>query len=156
MIQCQNCGQLNGDESNFCRSCGLRFTNQPPTATGSDYEYAPPRPYSWKTDEFQISKPDVQKTRQKTHVQPPAAQMPLPAQNFAPQSLAYQQPGQLDRNYHCPRCGSQYLPIVERKISTAGWIVFSVLLVFTFIFFWIGLLMKEEVRVCPVCRAKVG
>ncbi len=155
MIQCQNCGQGNGDESNFCRSCGLRFTNQPPPATENNYEYSPPRPYSWKTDEFQVSKPDVQKTEQKTRVQPLASQMPLANQNYAPQNLVYQQPGQLNANYHCPHCGSHYLPIVERKISTAGWIVFSVLLVFTFIFFWIGLLMKEEVRICPVCRARV-
>jgi len=156
MIQCQNCGQINGDESNFCRSCGLRFTNQPPPATEINYEYSPPRPYSWKTDEFQVSKPDVLKTEQKTRIQPPVNQMPLAAKNYSPQNLVHQQPGQLDVNYRCPRCGSHYLPIVERKISTAGWIVFSVLLVFTFIFFWIGLLMKEEVRVCPVCRAKVG
>jgi hypothetical protein len=43
---------------------------------------------------------------------------------------------------------------MEKRVSTAGWIVFSVLLVFTLIFFWIGLLMKENVAVCPVCRAR--
>jgi DNA-directed RNA polymerase subunit RPC12/RpoP len=154
MIHCQNCGQENSAESNFCRSCGLRFTNQP-NALENNYEYTPPRPYSWKTDEFQVSKSDARKTEQKSRVQPFGNQMSA-ANNFAPQHLAYQRPGQLDANYRCPRCGSHYLPIVERKISTAGWIVFSVLLIFTFIFFWVGLLMKEDVRVCPVCRAKVS
>jgi hypothetical protein len=155
MIQCQNCGKGNAVESNFCRSCGVRFGYQS-KAVESNYEYAPPGPYSWKTDEFQVSKPDAQKTAQRDRIQPLVNQMPLPGQNYAPQHLVSRQPGQLDINYHCPRCGSHYLPIVERKISTTGWVVFSVLLVFTFIFFWIGLLMKEEVRICPVCRAKVG
>lgn len=154
MIHCQNCGQTNSPESNFCRSCGNRFTNQPNPAQ-NNYEYSPPRPYSWKTDEFQAPRPNAQKTEQKTQVPPLANQIPPINQNF-PQHLIYQQPGQLNANYHCPRCGSQYLPVVERRVSTAGWIVFSVLLIFTLFFFWIGLLIKEEVRVCPVCRAKVG
>jgi hypothetical protein len=46
--------------------------------------------------------------------------------------------------------------VIERRVSTAGWIVFSVLLVFTLIFFWIGLLMKEDVSVCPVCRNRIN
>ncbi|HEX8287462.1 MAG TPA: LITAF-like zinc ribbon domain-containing protein [Pyrinomonadaceae bacterium] len=154
MIHCQNCGQTNSSESNFCRSCGVRFTNQPNSAQ-SNYEYSPPRPYSWKTDELQVSKPNFQKTEQKTQIPPLANQIPPVNQNF-PQHLIHQQPGQLSADYHCPRCGSQYLPIIERRVSTAGWIVFSVLLIFTLFFFWIGLLIKEDVRVCPVCRAKVG
>ena len=155
MIVCQNCGIGNSAESNFCRSCGNRFTNQA-RERENNYDYSPPRPYSWKTDEFQVSKSDTQATKQKSRVQPFANQMPAMNLNSAPQHLAYNQPGRLDANYRCPRCGSHYLPIVERKISTAGWIVFAVLLIFTFIFFWIGLLMKEDVRICPVCRAKVG
>lgn len=154
MIQCQNCGQTNADESNFCRSCGFKFTTQSP-AIENNYGYSQPRPYSWQTDEFQVSKPDARKTEQKTRVQEFGNQIPA-ANNFAAQPLAYQQRGQLDKSYSCPHCGSHYLPIVERKISTAGWIVFSVLLVFTLIFFWIGLLMKEEVWVCPSCRRKVS
>jgi DNA-directed RNA polymerase subunit RPC12/RpoP len=62
----------------------------------------------------------------------------------------------LDINYRCPRCGTPYLPVMERRVSTAGWVVFSVLLVFTLIFFWVGLLMKEDVAVCPVCRARLN
>ena len=154
MIHCQNCGQTNSAESNFCRSCGIRFTNQPKPAQ-TNYEYSPPGPYSWKTDEFQVSKPNVQKIEQKTQIPPSANQIPPINQNF-PQPLIHQQPGQLNANYHCPRCGSHYLPVVERRVSTAGWIVFSVFLIFTLFFFWIGLLIKEDVRVCPACRAKVG
>ena len=30
--------------------------------------------------------------------------------------------------YRCPNCGTSALPVIERRISTAGWIVFSLLL----------------------------
>ena len=155
MIQCQNCGQTSSAESNFCRSCGVKFTIQP-NFDANNYEYSPPRPYSWKTDEFQASRPEPQKVEQINRVQPLNNQMPLGNPTFSPQSLAYQQPRPLAQGYHCPRCGTSNLPVVERKISTAGWVVFTVLLIFTWIFFWIGLLMKEDVRVCPVCRARVS
>ena len=72
------------------------------------------------------------------------------------QPLAYAGAGFIAHNYRCPNCGTTTLPITERRISTAGWITFSLLLVFTFIFFWIGLLMKENVSVCPVCRARLS
>ena len=52
--------------------------------------------------------------------------------------------------------GRRFLPVTERRVSTAGWIVFSALLVFTVIFFWIGLLMKENVAVCPVCKFRLS
>jgi hypothetical protein len=45
---------------------------------------------------------------------------------------------------------------MDRRVSTAGWIVFSVLLVTTVIFFWVGLLMKEDVAICPMCRSKLS
>jgi hypothetical protein len=40
---------------------------------------------------------------------------------------------------------------MRKRISTTGWIVFGVLLIFTICFFWVGLLIKEEYRVCPEC-----
>jgi predicted RNA-binding Zn-ribbon protein involved in translation (DUF1610 family) len=55
------------------------------------------------------------------------------------------------RRYPCPHCGSTAVPIVKRRISTTGWIVFTVLLVFTICFFWVGLLIREDYRVCPEC-----
>jgi RNA polymerase subunit RPABC4/transcription elongation factor Spt4 len=156
MIQCQNCGQLNAPESNFCRSCGLRFGSQQTNAGGNDYEYSPPRPYSWKTDEFQVSKNEPRKVEQIKRVEPLGTQIHATNPGFGAQPLAYQQPQPLAHGYHCPRCGTTALPVIERRVSTAGWVVFTVLLIFTWIFFWIGLLMKEDVRVCPVCRARVS
>lgn len=156
MVQCQNCGQVNNYGSNFCRFCGTRMTaGQPPQASpppkpqNQSYEYNPPRPYSWKTDEFQVQDAKARKAQEINRVQP--------LSNFSqPQHLAYQQPQAVGQGYRCPRCGTQNLPIISKKISTAGWIVFAVLLIFTLFFFWIGLLMKEEVRVCPVCGLQIG
>lgn len=58
--------------------------------------------------------------------------------------------------YRCPRCNAAYLPIVEKKISSEGMLIFILLLFFCFPLCWIGLLMKQESRVCPVCHANLG
>jgi len=160
-MHCQNCGQVNTQASNFCRFCGTKFTmmhysngnNFPPlpNPAPANYENAPPRPYSWKTDEFQIPDDKAPKARQINRVQPLA--------NFQPQSGASIQPFQqqqqaMSQNFHCPRCNSQLFPRVSRQISTAGWIVFAVLLVTFFPLFWVGFLIKEDVRTCPVCNFK--
>ena len=145
MMHCQQCGRENADQTQFCRYCGNRLAaGQPVREQPGDYQFAPPRPYSWKTDEYQ--------TQADRRVRP-AGELPTPG---APGPLAYNAPGFMAANYRCPNCGTTTLPITERRISTAGWIVFSLLLVFTFIFFWIGLLMKEDVSVCPVCRATLS
>ncbi len=151
MIQCQQCGQINSPESNFCRGCGLRFTMAQPQ-TQTNYEYTQPRPYSWKTDEFQTNAEARKPLNIKNQ---PAVNQPIQQvqQNTA---LAYQQSQPLAHGYRCPNCQSNYLPISERRISTAGWITFAVLLVTTGIFFWIGLLIREDVSICPVCKRKVG
>lgn len=153
MIQCQNCGQTNTETSNFCRFCGTKFL-QSQFSNGDNYDNSPPRPYSWKTDEFQISESKPRKTQQINRVQPLVNQMPPPPPR--PQPLAYQQPNNVAYGYHCPRCSSQLFPHYERKVSTAGWVVFSVLLVVFFPLFWIGLLIKEDVRVCPVCKFRIS
>ena len=153
MIQCQNCGQVNTETSNFCRFCGTKFL-QSQFSNGGNYDFSPPRPYSWKTDEFKVPDNRVRKTQQIDQVQPLINHPPLPPPR--PQPLVYQQPNHMTHGYLCPRCSSQLFPRYERKISTAGWIVFAVLLVVFFPLFWIGLLIKEDVRVCPVCNFRIG
>lgn len=154
MIQCQACGQANSTESNFCRFCGARF---PQLEKESNFDFSPPRPYVWKTDEFQTAKPNPRKTQQINQVQPLINQMPAAASEpFQTQQLAYQQPAQMiSGGYRCPRCASQLLPRIEKRISSAGWIVFTVLLITFFPLFWIGFLIKEDVKVCPVCNFKI-
>ncbi len=146
MIKCQNCGNLNAPESHFCRFCGTRFVIGPqisgaPKTEPPSYDFPAPRPYSWKTDEF-----TVQNESRKTAGGTPDIAAPI----------ATVSPSVLDRQYQCPNCRSTYLPRVERRISTGGWITFAVLLVAFFPLFWIGLLIKEEIRVCPVCQYQVS
>ena len=141
MIQCQNCGQGNAPESQFCRFCGTKFLVHQPMPQQQqqqqqNYGYQPPRPYAWKTDEYQ------------THADPRVQ----PAQG---QPLATRDPNFMSGNYRCPNCMSQFLPRIERRISTTGWIVFAVLLVLFFPLFWIGLLIKEDVQVCPSCNTRL-
>jgi LITAF-like zinc ribbon domain len=58
--------------------------------------------------------------------------------------------------FHCPYCHTTVLPRIERKVSTAGWVVFTLLLLCTIIFCWIGLFIKEDYRVCSQCGMKLG
>ena len=158
MNQCQNCGQVNTNQSNFCRFCGTKFTFQQ-QQNGNNYEYSPPRPYSWKTDEFQVAEPKPNPPRPINQVQPlsppmPQQQMP-PMPMPHPQPLMRQQPQNMAYGYHCPRCSTNLMPRMERKISTAGWVTFVALLIFFFPLFWIGLLIRENVRVCSVCNLQI-
>ncbi len=155
MIQCANCGQTNTDTSNFCRFCGTKFLQSQMINEGANYEYSPPLPYSWKTDEFQVADKKPTKTQPINRVQPLAENPYLTNQTARPQPLVYQQPNRMTYGYRCPRCTTQALPLLTRKVSTAGWITFAVLLVTTGIFFWIGLLIREDVRVCPVCNLRI-
>ena len=159
MNTCQNCGQVNTAESQFCRFCGTKFLQQYPQPQHLEqaptFEYQQPRPYSWKTDEYQ-TKSEPRKTSR--------ADEPLTQQNIQFPAHAAFQAGALanrgvqfmDPNYRCPHCMSQFLPKTDRRISTAGWIVFAVLLVTFFPLFWVGLLIKEDVNVCPSCSTRVG
>lgn len=143
MNACSNCGKINAPEAIFCRFCGTKFNYQPqPQVATNPYDHEAPRPYAWKTDEFR-TKNEVRHTSQ-IHQQPVAA------------PLMYQPQNQFGTSFRCPHCGSTHLPVYERRISTAGWVVFALLLVFTFIFFWVGLLMKEDVAICSVCRTRLN
>jgi RNA polymerase subunit RPABC4/transcription elongation factor Spt4/predicted RNA-binding Zn-ribbon protein involved in translation (DUF1610 family) len=158
MIHCQNCGQVNSQNSNFCRFCGTKFMPQQFSggAAASNYDFYPPRPYVWKTDEFQISESKARKAQTINRVQP-LDQFATASQTPRTQQIVHQQsPQNMAYNYRCPRCGNQIMPRFERKISTAGWVVFAILLVVFFPLFWIGFLIKEDVRVCPICNLTLG
>ena len=120
------------------------------------FDYTAPRPYAWKTDEFQTQNEARPQQRPTEQVKPLTNQFNPAQQNFGPAPLTYQQTRQMGQPFRCPHCMSQYLPRIERRISTAGWITFAVLLVFFFPLFWIGLLIKEDVQVCQSCQTKVG
>lgn len=147
MNTCQNCGKLNAAGAVFCRFCGSKFGTHAPVG-GNPFDYPAPKPYSWKTDEFQTQN----EARPTMH---------LPAQDAT--SHFQSQPGALTHqpmymigNFQCPRCMSRFQPRFERRISTAGWVTFALLLVFFFPLFWIGLLIKEDVPVCQSCSLKLA
>jgi hypothetical protein len=52
----------------------------------------------------------------------------------------------------CRFCGYQGFPAQRQKVSTGGIVVMCVLVVVFLPLFWIGLLMKETVTSCPMCR----
>jgi ribosomal protein L40E len=149
---CQNCGQQNGNGANFCRFCGTKFAQQQPVSNNQTDYSGQRQPYSWKTDEFQVAQNDARRTMQFSPQQIPQVQ-PLPQQP-RPQHLTYQPPQPLMTNYKCMRCGTNHPPVIQRQISTGGWIVFAVLLVTFFPLFWIGLLIKDNAMICPVCNFK--
>lgn len=144
MVKCPNCGHDNTEDVNFCRFCGTKIF-VPQAQRSPQYNYAPPRPYAWKTDEFQ--------TQAEPRPNGAPASVPVPQNYTSPPAYRF---AAMDGSYRCPRCGTSYLPVMERRVSTAGWVVFSVLLVFTLVFFWIGLLIKEDVPICPVCHARLS
>jgi DNA-directed RNA polymerase subunit RPC12/RpoP len=56
----------------------------------------------------------------------------------------------------CPYCGNNAPAITNSKISTGGWVTFVVLLIIFFPLCWIGLLMKEQYRVCSRCGSRIA
>src|SRR5262245_830411 len=56
----------------------------------------------------------------------------------------------------CSCCGSDAPPIYTQQVSAAGWIVFALLLVFVCpLICWIGLFIKEDVKKCSECGARL-
>ncbi len=153
-MQCQNCGQSNSEQSQFCRFCGTKFLVQQSYVQDNN-NYQAPRPYSWQTDEFQTQS-EPRKSPPITRGERHRAPQTVGTRNYNAQPLTIPGTQAIDPHYRCPKCMSQYLPRQEKRISTAGWITFSVLLVFFFPLFWIGLLIKEDVHVCPSCNSKVN
>jgi hypothetical protein len=118
------------------------------------YDFTPPRPYAWKTDEFQTQN-EPRKTSAITN--PPAQFAANPYQQPQhPAPIGYNNVNGLQQSYLCPHCMNRFPPHYERRISTTGWIVFAVLLVAFFPLFWIGLLIKEDVWVCQACNARIA
>jgi hypothetical protein len=154
MMQCQNCGQVNAATSNFCRFCGTKFSRDQ-FSNGGNYEFEPPRPYVWKTDELQIAERKTRKSKQINQVQP-LDNLFDNQQAARPQPPVYRQPQNMTYTNPCPRCASRQIPRYEKKVSSAGWIVFAVLMVVFFPLFWIGFLIKEDVPFCSVCNLRLG
>lgn len=148
MAFCIGCGQRIDAGMTICRYCGM--DSRSGKRSGGSQEYVPPKPYAWASDSL-TGKPAPPPPAPKPppQYQPPYYQQPAaPMAPYAPAAPAY------GYNYRCPNCGTNAPPRIEEKISQGGWIMFAVLLILFFPLFWIGLLMKEKYRVCPVCRVQ--
>lgn len=79
---------------------------------------------------------------------------PYPQQQMmiVPVHQHMQQPGV----FTCPFCRYAGAPLSRSKISTGGWVMFVVMLLFCFPLFWIGFLMKDYYRVCAGCGTTLG
>ncbi|HEV7699299.1 MAG TPA: LITAF-like zinc ribbon domain-containing protein [Pyrinomonadaceae bacterium] len=145
MSPCRNCGKINTPEAIFCRSCGTKLASgqvQPQTFSPDPYELPSPRPYSWKTDEF-----GTQSEARRT--------MPI-AEVSGHAPLQHAQPHGFASAFRCPNCMTHMPPRIERKVSTAGWVTFAILMVTVFPLFWIGLLIKEDVPICQICQTRLA
>ena len=62
-----------------------------------------------------------------------------------------------EKVYTCPFCGTSVEPVVVNRVSVAGWIIFTILLllVFTIELCWVGLLLRENVVQCPICNGNL-
>jgi hypothetical protein len=58
--------------------------------------------------------------------------------------------------FQCPYCGTEEPPEVKTRMSTTGWVVFVILLICCFPLCLLGLLAREDYRVCGDCGIKVG
>jgi DNA-directed RNA polymerase subunit RPC12/RpoP len=59
--------------------------------------------------------------------------------------------------FACPYCGSDAPPRMKSEVSAAGWVLFVILIVLVcWPLCWIGLLIKDEYRVCRDCGVKLG
>jgi predicted Zn finger-like uncharacterized protein len=58
--------------------------------------------------------------------------------------------------FRCPFCQANDPPEVKSRISTAGWVIFVILLIACFPLCIIGLFIREDYRVCSSCGIKLG
>ena len=77
-------------------------------------------------------------------------------------NVPHQQPpiqnygGMAQSGWRCPFCQSNQGAYFISKISTQGWVVVLILLLFCLPLFWIGFTMKEQTYHCRSCRMKLG
>jgi hypothetical protein len=95
-------------------------------------------------------------TQQSPKAAEPAGAVP-PTGSSTPPSIAAAQPAY--GVFTCPFCHFQGPPIVERKLSQNGWIVFVLLLIFCLPLCWLPFVIegcKEDQRKCASCGTRLG
>ncbi|MFQ3591262.1 MAG: LITAF-like zinc ribbon domain-containing protein [Chloracidobacterium sp.] len=145
MIVCVNCGQMNETAASRCLRCGASIFELPSYLNPSDA-----RP---------VSPPPPAPTDPPTYIQPPTYMPAQPASPFpppvAPPVPFVFVPVAGQGGIVCPYCRTNLPPRFRSQISTGGWIMLVVSLVFCWPLFWIGLLMREEYCTCRVCGRRL-
>ena len=124
-LLCNGCGLLNEQVAVICSGCGAQLLTREHTGSRVDriINAPPPTPI-------------------------PVRAVPVPAPAMPVQAIPVSQVV-----YGCPYCKSPYPPMLVEKISVGGWIVFVLLFLVCLPLCWIGLLMKDQNRVCATCHA---
>ena len=63
------------------------------------------------------------------------------------------------RGFKCPYCGTEKPPIIGKRVSGAGWVLFVVLLLFCICLCWLPFVIDgcyDVTRTCPGCGVKLG
>lgn len=69
----------------------------------------------------------------------------------------FQQSQPVSVNFSCPFCKSSAGYYIQNKISTGGWVIFILLFLFLcWPLCWIGLLIKDQQRMCRTCHIKLA
>jgi DNA-directed RNA polymerase subunit RPC12/RpoP len=58
--------------------------------------------------------------------------------------------------YRCPHCGTTHPPQIVKRLTTTGWVILILGLLFLFIGALLALFFIEERRVCPICGVTVS
>jgi hypothetical protein len=59
----------------------------------------------------------------------------------------------------CPFCDHEGMPIIEKKMTETGWVIFVLLVIFCLPLCWIPFVVdgtKEEIRKCANCGSRLG
>jgi hypothetical protein len=154
-FDCPSCGTRlsapdgTGGQQSTCPTCQTKVliphedaieqapAPRPSRVADDRYEDRPPRRYEEERDDYREERPR-RRRRDEDYDED------------------YDRPRGKRRGFVCPFCDSPEPPIIKNEVSQAGWIVLVVLILFCWPLFWIGLLMKEEKKVCADCGAKLG
>lgn len=71
-------------------------------------------------------------------------------------AVPVENPRNVPVGFCCPYCRTTKLPKLQSKVSTVGWVIFTVLLLTTCVLSPIGLLVREYYRICSQCKITLG
>lgn len=141
-------------QSWFCPRCGTSNAMSASTCTYCQTPYPYPAPSSPPAQQMQPAQPLPPQSQPQ---QPPSQPFTQSLQGVVIQNILqpqYPQPS----GYACPNCHNIIIPIQQAKISTAGWVIFFVLLLtcYGIVLCWIGFLLKQYSTHCPRCGIKLA